>query len=154
MDYKTHFKQYKKYNIWIADKCLEKTKLVKQQLENRIPSVKAQIITDMPTMHSNESTVERFVVKSEELEQELKIKIDLIQAEIDEYTAEIQAIDSRLAYLTSEQRFILEQYYIKELSWELISKVHQAKFQKNSALQVQSLIDIRNKAIQILDEIQ
>jgi hypothetical protein len=146
-DYKQYFSDYKKYKVWIADKCLEKSKLIKEQLENKIPSVKAQRITDMPVCHGDDpSPVTRFLIQSEEKNENLQQKIDLLQTEIDQYVAEVQAIDSRLAFLKDIERFVLDQYYIQGLEdWTLVQDAFQCRYKR--WISDKQLRRIRNEAM-------
>jgi hypothetical protein len=145
MDYKIYFKQYKTARNILRLKKLDEQELIRLKLESQIPSVKAQVITDMPTIHNDESPVERFAVKSEEEQQRLDMQISELQKDIYKLQREVAQAEGCLDILGNVERFVIEQYYLEELKWPLLADAYQCRYKKY--LNVNQLIIIRNDAL-------
>lgn len=152
MDYKIYFKQYKTNLSLMALKNIEKQQLMRDILEVKEPSVKAQVITDMPICHGEDnSSVERFVVKAEEQLEKLNDKLCIVRNEVFNLQCACDEAEAYLNVLGSEERYIIEQRYIQQLKWPLVADAYQCRYLKR--LEVNRLIILHNDALKKIDEL-
>lgn len=143
MDYKIYFKQYKTNLSLLALKNIERQQLNRDILESKEPSVKAQVITDMPICHGEDvSSVERFVVKSEERLEELNARLKVVDNDIFNLQCACNESEAYLNVLSNKERFIIEQFYIQDLEWELVANAYQCHYQQFRTIRI--LKDIRD----------
>lgn len=151
-DYKQYFRQYKTNLSLLKLKEIEDTNLFREINEVKNPSVKAQVITDMPITHGEEnSPVERFVVAKEKRLEELYAKRSKLQEEMRLIENEIIRCEACLDILDNKERYIIEQYYLEGLEWSLVSNAYQCKYQR--WISVKQLIIIRNNAIDKIEKL-
>lgn len=152
MDYKIYFKQYKTNLSLLALKNIERQQLMRDILEIKEPSVKAQVITDMPICHGEDnSSVERFVVRSEERLLELNVRLKLVEDECFNFKCKCDEAEAYLSVLGSEERYIIEQRYIEQLKWPLVADAYQCRYKKR--LDVNRLIILHNIALEKINEL-
>lgn len=131
MDYKTYFKKYKSNRSMLKIKKDEEQQLIRELLEIQRPSIKAQIISDMPMVHGEEnSPVERFAVQSEKKQEELNAKLKVLQDDIFSLQCEVNKAEACLECLTHRERFTIEQYYLEDLNWPMISNAYQCRYKQ------------------------
>ena len=152
MDYKIYFKQYKTNLSLLALKNIERQQLMRDILESKEPSVKAQVITDMPLGdHSNESSVEKFAVRSEERLEELNARLHIVENDVFDLRCVCDEAEAYLGVLGSEERYIIEQRYIEQLKWPLVADAYQYRYKKR--LEERRLINIHNIALGKINEL-
>lgn len=145
MDYKIYFKQYKTNLSLLALKNIERQQLMRDILESKEPSVKAQVITDMPMQHSNESSTERFVVRSEEQMEELNARLHIVENEYFDLKCKCDEAEAYLNVLSNKERYIIEQFYLEDLEWSLVQNAYQCYYKEWRT--IKQLKEIRNKGL-------
>lgn len=151
IDFKKFFKQYKMDKARYGLLKIEEQQINKEILCSKEPSVKAQVITDMPTQHNPDSPVERFAVQSEQRQIELNAKLIIVQNELFELKCKVDKVEIYLDVLGSEERFIIEQKYIESLKWPNVEDVFQCKYKKR--LNTNRLLIIHNMAIKQIEQL-
>jgi hypothetical protein len=152
MDYKTYFKQYKTNRSLLKIKKDEEQQLIRELFEIQTPSIKAQEISDMPLVHSDTSPVERFAVRSEKLQEELNAKLKVIQGEVFELQCKVNKAEACLENLTHRERFTIEQYYLEDLNWPMVSNAYQCRYRQYISIRQLQRIEreARSKISEIL----
>lgn len=152
MDYKTYFKQYKTNLSLLKLKKIDEQNIYKEIQEVKHPSVKAQIITDMPMNHGDDpSPVERFAVKSEERVEILEEKLEEIKRKLQEIENSIIKAEACMGVLSNKERYIVEQYYIQELDWWIVAEEFNKKY--NQRREIRQLQRILSEANEKMDEL-
>jgi hypothetical protein len=130
-DYKQYFRQYKINRSLLKIKKDEEQQLIRELLEIQQPSIKAQIITDMPITRGEEnSPVERFAVQSEEKQEKLNATLKIVQNEVFELQCLVNKAEACLECLTHRERFTIEQYYLEDLNWPMVSNAYQCRYKQ------------------------
>jgi hypothetical protein len=82
-------------------------------------------------VHGEEnSPVERFAVKSEQLIQEIKAKLKACQDEVFDLQCDVNKAEACLECLTHRERFTIEQYYLEDLNWPMVSNAYQCRYKQ------------------------
>lgn len=130
-DYKQYFKKYKTSKSLLKIKKDEEQQIIRDLLEIQIPSIKAQVITGMPITHGEDnSSVERFVVQSEEKQEKLNGRLKIIQNEVFNLQCDVNKAEACLECLTHRERFTIEQYYLEDLNWPMVSNAYQCRYKQ------------------------
>jgi len=130
MDYKQYFKQYKTNRSLLSLKNIEKQQILREILDSQDVGIAAQIISDMPSIHSTESVVERLAVRREEQQLELNVRLKLIENDMFSLQCSCNQAEAYLSVLGSEERFVVEQYYLEELSFPQVADAYQCHYKE------------------------
>jgi len=106
-------------------------------------SIAAQIITDMPLVHSGESKVETAVIRMEDKRLELNIILINCQNETQAIRNDIIRVEACLDVLRDKERFVIKQYYVDRVTgWVQVAEEYQCHYREwRSIKQLQSYRD-------------
>ncbi len=151
-DYKQYFKKYKTNRSLLKIKKDEEQQIIRELLEIQTPSIKAQVITDMPITHGEDnSPVERFAVQSEERQEKLNSRLKIVQNEVFSLQCEVNKAEACLDILRDRERFVINHYYIEEAeSWEQVANAYQCHYREWKS--IRQLINYRNNALYKITE--
>lgn len=81
----------------------------------------------------------------------LESKLKELEKEKDRLNKQVVRVKNLLNQLSSEEKFIVETYYIDKAKWDYVSQRYCAEFQKSKT--INQLINVKNKALESMLEV-